>query len=79
MVKANRIISLMEKTPMADFEFKDVPSNGLPIPPEIKLLFWAWFDANKDKEFKLKWGWFKLSFKIAVLEPLFIQIIGPRP
>ena len=64
---------------MADFEFKDEPPKAPGLPPEVRLIFWAWFDANKDKEFKLKWGWFKLSFKIAVLEPLFLQVIGPRP
>lgn len=62
---------------MADFEFKDQLSKSS-VPPELSLIFWAWFDANKDREFKLKWGWFKLAFKISVLEPLFVAIFGPH-
>lgn len=63
---------------MSDFEFKDQLTLKS-IPPELSLIFWAWFDANKDKSFSLKWGWFRPSFKIGILEPLFVQIIGPRP
>ena len=71
----------MDRRITMDFEFKDSVNNfdSGSIPFELRILFWAWFDANQDKQFKLKWGWFRPSFRIGILEPLFIQIIGVRP
>ena len=65
---------------MADYEFVDaIPPLGAGVPVDVKEYLWALFDRFKDHRFKLKWGIFRPSFKLAILEPLFVRLIGPRP
>lgn len=46
---------------------------------EVRRMLWSFFDMNRDKRIKLKWGFFRPTFKISQLEPLFAKLIGPRP
>lgn len=62
---------------MADYEDDGIES-AIGLPAIWKEVFWTEFDAQKDRRIKLKWGIFRPSFKIAMLEPLFVKLIGPR-
>lgn len=55
----------------------DVSFNPL-ITPQVSGVIWTWFEANKHKRIKLKWGMFRPSFKISVLAPLIERIAGPQ-
>lgn len=67
---------------MASTEFPGldlIASGVIDLPLEVRQLIWAKWDLIKDKEFHVKWGWFKFSVKYAQLEPVLVALIGPRP
>lgn len=64
---------------MADYEDDGLVRPDFVLSDNMLRMLWAFFDINKSRRIKLKWGIFRPSFKIAVLEPLFVKLIGPRP
>lgn len=48
---------------------------------EVRRYLWQRWDTSfKNYRVKLKWGWFRPSFKIGIIfEPILIKYIGPRP
>lgn len=44
-----------------------------------RAAFWQTFDEFKNTRIKIRWGIFRPSFKLAILEPLFVKLIGARP
>lgn len=42
-------------------------------------LLWAWIDAHQDMPFTLKVWFFRKTFKIGDLDPVFEILLGPRP
>lgn len=63
---------------MADYEDDSIAYNSS-APNVWRAAFWSWFDEFKNQRFKLRWGIFRPSFKLAILEPLFVKLIGDRP
>lgn len=63
---------------MSNYEGDELAQNSLVVPQYVKDLIWMFFDAEKDKKIKLKWGFFRPSFRLRDFEPLFAKIIGPR-
>ena len=65
---------------MASYEGDELPFNSpADLSPGVRDAFWRMFDIYRYRRFYLKWGWFRVSFKLEVLEPLFIKLIGARP
>ena len=41
---------------------------------------WTWFHANKrEKLFKIRKGWFRLTVRVKHLEPVFEELFGEKP
>ena len=55
--------------------------NSAILTPEVRRYLWARWDASfANYRVKLKWGFFRPSFKIgAIVEPILVKYIGPRP
>jgi len=61
-------------------DVRGLASIPVPATPEFRAMFWQFFDSVSDQTFQVvKWGWFRLSLPIAVLEPVMIKLVGARP
>jgi hypothetical protein len=63
---------------MADV--RGMASIPVPASPDFRAAFWAYFDSVSDQTFQVvKWGWFRFSLPLSVLEPVLVKLIGARP
>lgn len=59
--------------------------NGIPdanellgVDKPLNVAFWAVWDTIKIHRFKLHWGIFRPSFRLVVVEPIVVKLLGPR-
>jgi hypothetical protein len=57
-------------------EFQDPIPDALVF--DFSRMLWAQWDVIKGARVKLRWGVFRPSFRLEVLEPVVVKLIGPR-